>query len=230
MAFPSTHIERTSFGNRLLHWTLVCCFFLVALSGLSWFFPSFSYLSGVLGTPQLARILHPFLGIVVFALLMGMLWRFMKHNIFVPTDMTWIENIVSVLLNQHDKKLHIGKYNAGQKFLFWSLMGCICVLLVTGIVLWRAYFAQFFPIFMLRYAALIHSAVALCMILLVLGHIYMGIWVRGSVSGMISGKVPRSWAKQHHDRWYADIVAKNKNKEMIIDQKKRNLRRRASPN
>ncbi|CDL42843.1 Formate dehydrogenase O gamma subunit [Klebsiella pneumoniae ISC21] len=37
------------------------------MSGLGFFFPSFNWLMHILGTPQLARILHPFVGVVMFA-------------------------------------------------------------------------------------------------------------------------------------------------------------------
>jgi formate dehydrogenase subunit gamma len=32
----------------------------VSISGLGFFFPSFNWLMNIMGTPQLARILHPF--------------------------------------------------------------------------------------------------------------------------------------------------------------------------
>jgi formate dehydrogenase subunit gamma len=38
------------------------CFLLLAISGLAFFYPAFFWLTGVFGTPQLARIVHPFVG------------------------------------------------------------------------------------------------------------------------------------------------------------------------
>ncbi len=199
-------ILRTKFMDRLCHWTMVACFFLVALSGISWFFPSLNWLGYVLGPPQMARLLHPFLGITVFVLLRCMCVRFVHHNLFVRTDITWFRHIVDVLMNKHGEKLQIGKYNAGQKILFWGIMSLISLLLVSGLIIWRAYFAMYFPIPVVRLALLAHSVAGLGLILLVLGHIYMGIWVRGSIGGMITGYVSRAWARQHHDRWYEEEV------------------------
>lgn len=199
-------VLRTKFMDRLCHWTMVACFFLVALSGISWFFPSLNWLGYVLGPPQLARLLHPFLGITVFVLLMCMCVRFVHHNLFVRTDITWFRHIVDVLMNKHGEKLQIGKYNAGQKILFWGIMSLISLLLVSGLMIWRAYFAMYFPIPVVRLALLAHSVAGLGLILLVLGHIYMGIWVRGSIGGMVNGYVSRAWARQHHDRWYEEEV------------------------
>jgi formate dehydrogenase subunit gamma len=47
-----------------------------------------------------------------------------------------------VLNNREDKLPEIGKYNAGQKLLFFVLIASMCGLLLSGIVIWRAYFAS----------------------------------------------------------------------------------------
>ncbi|SUH15659.1 Formate dehydrogenase N gamma subunit [Salmonella enterica subsp. enterica] len=56
----SKMIVRTKFVDRACHWTVVICFFLVALSGISFFFPTLQWLTQTFGTPQMGRILHPF--------------------------------------------------------------------------------------------------------------------------------------------------------------------------
>ena len=40
----------------------------------------------------------------------------------------------------------VGKYNAGQKLVFWAFGVSLLLLLVTGFVFWRPWFADFFPI------------------------------------------------------------------------------------
>jgi formate dehydrogenase subunit gamma len=204
-------ILRTKFPERACHWIMVACFFLVAMSGLSWFFPSLSWMNSVLGTPQLARELHPFLGIVVFVLLMFMCYKFAHHNLFVKTDIIWFRNAKDVLLNKHGEKLQIGKYNAGQKILFWSIMSLISVLLISGLMAWRAYFAGYFPIPVVRLALLCHSLAGIGLILMIIGHIYLAIWVKGSITSMLTGYVSKAWARQHHDRWYDELTAEANN-------------------
>lgn len=204
-------IPRTGFPERVCHWIMVACFFMVAMSGLSWIFPSLSWLNSVFGTPQLARELHPFFGIAVFTLLVYMFIRFVHHNLFAKTDITWFLNAKNVLLNHHGTKLQIGKYNAGQKILFWSIMSLIFILLVTGLVIWRAYFAQYFPIPVLRVAILCHALAGTGLILMILGHIYLAIWVKGSITAMLDGYVSKAWARQHHDRWFDELTAKEAN-------------------
>ena len=201
-------ILRTPLPDRLCHWAMVFCFFLVALSGISWVFPSLNWLNGVFGTPQLARLLHPIFGIVVFVALAYLFVRFVKYNLFVKEDKIWAENIQSVVAGDHSKKLRIGKYNAGQKFLFWGIMGLICVLLVTGLIGWRAFFAHLFPIPVLRIALFVHSLAGVGLMLLIIGHIYLAFWVKGSIRGMVTGYVSHAWARAHHDRWHEQISAK----------------------
>ena len=57
----SKMIVRTKFVDRACHWTVVICFFTVAVSGISFFFPTLQWLTETFGTPQMGRILHPFL-------------------------------------------------------------------------------------------------------------------------------------------------------------------------
>lgn len=198
-------ILRTGLPERLCHWFLVVCFFLVGLSGLAWLFPSLSWLSGVLGGPQLARLLHPILGIVVFVLLCFMFLRFWRYNTFEQEDRLWFRNVKGVLLNRPGERLYIGKYNAGQKVLFWLIMAAIVVLLATGLVIWRRYFSDFFPIGVVRWSLLLHSAAGIGLMLLIIGHIHLAIMVRGSIRGMLYGKVSRAWARRHHDRWHDEL-------------------------
>ncbi len=198
-------IVRTKFIDRACHWTVVICFFLVALSGIALFFPTLQWLTQTFGTPQMGRILHPFFGVLTFVMLMFMFVRFVRHNIPEREDVNWLVNIVEVLKGNEHHVADVGKYNAGQKMMFWSIMGLIFVLLVTGVVIWRPYFADFFPIQWIRFSLLLHAAAAIVLIHAILIHIYMAFWVKGSIKGMIEGKVSQRWAKKHHPRWFRKL-------------------------
>ncbi|WP_446909408.1 cytochrome b/b6 domain-containing protein, partial [Klebsiella pneumoniae] len=93
----SKMIVRTKFIDRACHWTVVICFFLVALSGISFFFPTLQWLTETFGTPQMGRILHPFFGVLIFVALMFMFVRFVHHNIPDKQDIPWLKGIVEVL-------------------------------------------------------------------------------------------------------------------------------------
>jgi formate dehydrogenase-N gamma subunit len=200
-------IVRTKFIERACHWTVVICFFLVSLSGIAMFFPSLQWLTETFGTPQLGRILHPFFGVLIFIFLMFMFTRFVKHNMFDREDLRWMRGIKEVLKGNEHKVADVGKYNAGQKMMFWSIMSLIWVLLITGVIMWRPLFAGYFPIPVIRFAIVIHAIAAIVLIHAILIHMYMAFWVKGSIKGMIEGKVSRKWAAKHHPRWYRKVVA-----------------------
>ncbi|MDF3008723.1 MAG: formate dehydrogenase-N subunit gamma [Enterobacter kobei] len=146
MIKQSKMIVRTKFIDRACHWTVVICFFLVALSGIALFFPTLQWLTETFGTPQMGRILHPWFGVLIFFALMFMLVRFVHHNIPDKHDIPWVKGIVEVLKGNEHKVARVGKYNAGQKMMFWTIMSMIFVLLVTGVIIWRPWFADYFPI------------------------------------------------------------------------------------
>ncbi len=106
--------------DRANHWTMVIAFLLLALSGLAFFHPAFFFLSHSLGGPVWARILHPFLGLVLVLLFVAMAVRHVSRNLLGENDVQWMRQIGDVLDNRDDKLPPIGKYNPGQKLVFWA--------------------------------------------------------------------------------------------------------------
>lgn len=199
---------RTTYAVRMSHWLMVICFFFVAMSGLSWFFPSLNWLNNLLGGPQLARILHPFMGVVIFLFLAFMFIRLVRYNLPEANDLKWFADIGGVLKGEHNEELDTGKYNAGQKVLFWGIMGLISLLLISGVVIWRPYFAPLFSIPTIRIGLFVHALAGVLLMLLIIGHIYLAFWVKGSVDSMSSGYVSRKWARIHHPSWYRQVTGK----------------------
>ena len=201
-------IDRYTSGERILHWVTALTFLLLAASGLAFFHPSMFWLANLLGGGTWARILHPFIGVVMFVAFILMALKFWHHNVLSGNDRAWLGKIGDVIANRDDRVPPIGRYNPGQKILFWVLLASMIVLLVSGIALWRPYFAPWFGIGTIRFGALMHALSALALILLVVVHIYSSFWVKGSTEGMLSGKVSRGWAKAHHPKWYEEATRK----------------------
>ena len=86
---------------------------------------------------------------------------------------------------------------------------------VTGVIIWRPWFAPFFPIQVIRYSLLIHATSAIILIHAILIHMYMAFWVKGSIKGMVEGKVSRRWASKHHPRWYREVERLEAKKESL---------------
>ncbi|PKH23650.1 formate dehydrogenase cytochrome b556 subunit [Enterobacterales bacterium CwR94] len=199
-------IVRYSAPERINHWIVAFCFVLAALSGLGFFFPSFNWLMHSLGTPQLARILHPFVGVVMFAAFMIMFFRYWKHNLIERSDLEWAKNIHKIANNQEVGDT--GRYNFGQKCVFWLAIISLVLLLISGIVIWRPYFAGNFSIPLIRIALVVHSVSAVALIIVIMVHIYAALWVKGTLTAMVEGWVSSAWAKKHHPRWYRAVKAK----------------------
>jgi len=201
-------IDRYTSGERILHWVTAITFFLLAASGLAFFHPSMFWLTGLLGGGTWARILHPFIGVVMFVAFILMAVKFWHHNVLSGNDRKWLGQIGDVIANRDDRVPPIGRYNPGQKILFWVLLASMIVLLVSGIAIWQPYFAPSFSIGTVRFGALMHALSALALILLIIVHVYSSFWVKGSTEGMLSGKVSRAWAKAHHPKWYEEVARK----------------------
>ena len=50
--------------------------------------------------------------------------------------------IVRVLRNEEEGVPEVGRFNAGQKFVFWSMALLVPALFLTGLVIWEAYFGE----------------------------------------------------------------------------------------
>ncbi|MBN3761728.1 formate dehydrogenase subunit gamma [Burkholderia sp. Ac-20365] len=199
-------IVRYTPNERTNHWITAISFVLLALSGLALFHPSMFWLTALFGGGQWTRILHPFVGIVMFVSFMILALRFWHHNYLDADDVQWLRQINDVLTNREDRLPEIGKYNAGQKLLFFVLVLCLLMLLLSGIVIWRAYFAFYFPIEVVRIAAVIHAISAFVLICSIIVHIYAAIWVKGSIGAMVRGTVTLGWARKHHPKWFRESI------------------------
>lgn len=201
-------IERYTPNERTNHWITAITFVLLALSGLAMFHPAMSWLYAIFGGGQWTRILHPFVGCVMFLSFLILALRFWHHNLLDRADIQWMRRIDDVLNNREDKLPAIGKYNAGQKLLFFTMVVCLLLLLASGIVIWRRYFSFYFPIEIVRLAALVHAAAAFVLIVGIVVHIYAALWVKGSIGAMTRGTVTYGWARKHHRNWFKEIIDK----------------------
>lgn len=201
-------LQRYNANERSNHWAVALLFVLAALSGLALFHPALFWLTNLFGGGPWTRILHPFIGVAMMLFFLGLAFRFAGRNRFKAHDRQWLSQWRDVISNREENLPRIGKYNAGQKLLFWVLVISMLALLFSGIVIWREYFSDFFGIGMIRFASLLHAFAAFVLITSIIVHVYAAIWVKGSVGAMTSGKVSRAWARKHHALWY-DEVRKN---------------------
>ena len=198
-------IIRYTAGTRINHWIVAISFVLLALSGLALFHPALFWLTNLFGGGPWTRILHPFIGCVMAATFYLLCVKFWRDNYMQQRDWIWLRKINDVVGNREENLPDVGRYNAGQKLLFFTLVVCLIGLLLSGIVIWRVYFSAFFPVGLTRVAALLHAFLAFVLIFAIIVHIYAGIWVKGSVRAMTRGWVTPGWAWKHHRAWFREV-------------------------
>lgn len=206
-ARASYEVSRYTTGARINHWVTATSLVLLAVTGLSLFHPSLYFLTGLFGGGAIVRVIHPWIGVVLFFSFLGLFVRFWRANLPSRSDAQWVSHPVDVLTGHEEKLPEIGTYNAGQKIMFWLMSLLIIVLIASGVVVWDQYFYPFTTIPQKRVALLIHSIAAIVAILNWIVHVYAAIWVRGTISAMTRGKVTGGWAWRHHRKWLRDILA-----------------------
>jgi formate dehydrogenase subunit gamma len=204
---PNGRIVRYEFRERLMHWINGFAYLYLMLTGLAFWSPWLLWIAIMFGGTQISRMLHPWIGLV-FALSLTWMytaWSSQMHT--TEADKKWWDSMQHYVRNEDDEMPPAGRYNMGQKLLFWGFVFCGILLFLSGIVLW---IPEYLPwnARALRYAAvLIHPSAAMLTIGLFLIHIYMSVFAeRGALNSMIRGDVSQNFAKRYHRLWWERVV------------------------
>jgi formate dehydrogenase subunit gamma len=203
-------VDRYTAAARVNHWITAASLVLLAVSGLALFHPSLYFLTELFGGGQWTRTIHPWIGVVLFFGFCGLFLRFWRLNLWERNDNVWMTRLRDVLANreeEHAELTEVGKYNAGQKVVFWSMSVLILVLISSGIVIWDQYFSSYTTLEQKQIAILVHSVTAIVAICVWIVHVYAAIWVRGTIGAMTRGQVTGGWAWRHHRKWLRELVA-----------------------
>jgi formate dehydrogenase subunit gamma len=202
-------IVRYGTATRIVHWLVALLFVLLFLSGLPLFHPSFFWLAAFFGGGTMLRILHPFFGSALLVLFLGYGAGVWRENLLLRSDLVWLRYAMAIMSKKKEVVVE-GKYNAGQKIMFWWMLLSILGLSASGVFIWRPYFAAAFTADMRRLATAVHAFFAFFMFVAIGIHVYAAFFTKGSISGMLTGTVSRRWARFHHPVWYRVALAKQK--------------------
>jgi formate dehydrogenase subunit gamma len=195
--------------ERFSHWLTAGSFVLLGLTGLNITFGK-TLLLPVIGpaafsdVSQFAKYVHNFTS---FAFVIGLCLIaviFIRDNFFEKVDIEWIKQGGGFIKSKHAPA---GRFNPGEKMVFW-------LSLAAGIAVSASGFLLLFPFSVtniagMQLAQIVHAVVAVLFVALILGHIYIGtLGMEGAFEAMGSGEVDLNWAKEHHDRWLAQQLAK----------------------
>ena len=200
-------IVRYTAKERINHWIVAMAFIMAGLSGLALFHPGLFWLTTFFGGGPWTRIIHPLVGLLMVVAFVFYGAGKARENRMEPRDWQWLKQIRDVISNQEERLPEVGRYNAGQKLVFYAAVLCLTGLFFTGFVIWRAYFSQYFPIALIRWSALIHALCAFALICTIITHIYAAIWIKGSIRAMTRGTVTPGWAWKHHRAWFRELMS-----------------------
>jgi formate dehydrogenase subunit gamma len=209
---PRTGRKMTRFtsNERRAHWLVAISFVCLAFSGIVLLFGKhiFLWLLGYTLFSWLGlisknlHILAGFTFLVGVVLLFSMFW---KDNLWHRSDAEWIRKAGGLATGEH---IPSRRFNFGEKAWFWGgLCGFGLVMILSGLALT---FPNFFDTrAAMQYAQIIHATSACLVIAMSLGHIYMGtVGMEGAFDAMKTGEVDEAWAKEHHEIWYREEMAK----------------------
>jgi formate dehydrogenase subunit gamma len=199
-------LPRYTHRERLTHWAVAVAYVALFFSGLALFHPYFYWLSALFGGGPLMRVIHPFLGATFAVLFYVYALRLVRDNLLLPSDRKWLAGMFSYMNRRGDDVPVEGKYNAGQKLMYWSMVPIIAVLFLTGITMWQPWFAGSFPAPLRRVTSLLHAVAAFVMFIGIGIHWYAAYWTRGSIRAMVRGTVTKTWARYHHPAWFREIT------------------------
>ncbi|HVH30263.1 MAG TPA: formate dehydrogenase subunit gamma [bacterium] len=192
-------IVRYTMADRVVHWTIAGTFVYVMLTGLALFWPPFYWLADVFGGGPVIRYWHPIIALVFLAVLLLMLARWFKDMKVDAEDRRWIGHFREFVTGDERVVADAGRFNFGQKSLFWVQFATAVLLVLSGVTMW---FPRSFDVGLRQAAFIVHDLSAIAAIGALIVHIYMGVFVtRGSVDAMTRGTVSARWAEAHHARW-----------------------------
>ena len=102
-------VTRYTAGARINHWITAASLVLLALSGLALFHPSLFWLTGLFGGGQTTRMIHPWIGVVLFFSFFGLFLRFWKANLWEHVDNVWLARTKEVLTGHEERLPEVGK-------------------------------------------------------------------------------------------------------------------------
>lgn len=205
-ASPVT-VRRFDLNTRAFHWANAVGFAVLAATGAIMFVPA---LSEAVGRRDLVRVAHDTAGysIVAWALLAlagswgrGLRADLREIDLRDAADADWVHGGWRAdLFARRDgvPPPPVGKFNPGQKLNAAFTAAAIAVLAGTGTIM---FFHTHFPQWLKAGANLVHDLTAAALVLVVAGHVVLGLRDREALRGMATGHVDRAWAQRHHGGW-----------------------------
>jgi formate dehydrogenase subunit gamma len=202
-------VKRFNAFERFSHWLTAISFVALGLTGLNITFGKLVLMPVIghdaFGTlSEMLKYVHNFASFPFVAGLVFITAIFIKDNIPRKIDIIWLKEGGGFIPSKHPQA---GRFNAGEKLVFWFAIG-------GGIAVAGSGYLLLFPFYVtnilgMQLAQVVHSLIAVLFVAVILGHIYIGtLGMEGAFEAMGTGSVDLNWAKEHHRLWLEDEIAK----------------------
>jgi formate dehydrogenase subunit gamma len=204
-------VPRFTGFERFSHWLTAGSFVLLALTGLNMTFGKYLLLP-VIGPDAFtalsegAKYVHNFVGFPFVAGLVLIVAIWMKDNIPRKVDLVWLKEGGGFIRSKHPTA---GRFNAGEKMVFWLAFGAGAAVSISGFLLLFPFYGT--NIADMQLAQVVHAIIAVLFIALIIAHIYIGtLGMEGAFEAMGTGSVDLNWAKEHHRLWLEQEIARGR--------------------
>jgi formate dehydrogenase subunit gamma len=198
--------------ERLMHWTTATAFIVLAITGLNLIFGRRLVLP-LIGPEAFStwsswgKYAHHFVSWAFMLGVLVMLVVWVWHNLPDRYDANWIKSAGGLFDKANRTHPPAGRFNTGQKFIFWSVVLGGISLSVSGIYMLFPF--AFTDITGMQTAQYVHAIIGVLMVAVIIAHIYIGtLGMEGAYEAMGSGTVDLNWAKEHHSAWVEEQQGK----------------------
>jgi formate dehydrogenase subunit gamma len=198
-------IVRHRLSSRVVHWTVAVTFFLALFTGLPIWIPIFHWMASFFGGLSTCRVLHPWFGIAFAAASLWMFVHWVSDMTLTGSDREFLTPGGMIRYFRYQgEDAEVGKYNGGQKLLFWAAALGMLGLLLSGVVMW---FPEKFPQGTRELSYVVHDLAFILFFAMIIGHIYLGTAAEpGTFGAIVRGTVTKEWARLHHPKWYRQVT------------------------
>lgn len=205
MSHTGRRVVRYSLGERMVHSAAAISYLYLLLTGLAFWTPGLYWIAVVLGGGYLSRAVHPWVGLVFAAVVARMFVMWRRDMRTTDANRVWRRAMAAYVRNDDARVPAAGRFNFGQKQLFWIMVLGGAGLFVSGLVLWLPQIVPPSVRWLLEAAILVHAVSALLTIAGFIVHLYMGLAVvPGGLHAILHGDVSEAWARHHHGAWLDD--------------------------
>jgi formate dehydrogenase subunit gamma len=187
------------------------CFIILAITGLNITFGKKLLLplmspDAFTAWSQWGKYAHDFLSFpfTLGVVLIFLMW--IAGNLPSRDDVEWLKEGGGMVGHKHPPA---GRFNAGQKMVYWIVVLGGGIMAATGYLLMFPFYLT--DIAGMQTAQMVHGVVAVLFVAVMIAHIYIGtLGEEGAFEAMGTGTVDLNWAKEHHSKWLAEEVAKGR--------------------